>query len=713
MAPRTQRATCGPHALAMLIVAVVVLVPRTGSRPPMLPDSAAENRRPADRLRTLPLAFEPNRGQTDLRFQYLARGRGAVLLLSPAGLTIKLHRSEKLRARERGYAEREGTSVSLGLTLVGANHRARAVPRHELRGKVHHLVGSDPVQWRTNLPTYARVEYLDVYPGIDVAYYGSGDRVEYDLVVRAGADPRQITVRFPGAEQLKVQADGNLLVQVRGAAVRQGRPMVYQQRGETREQITCRYVVRGRDAVGFELGRYEVDEPLVIDPVLDYSTYLGGGSYDFANAITVDATGNVYLAGDTRSPDFPIANPLQNTLHGEHDAFVMKLGADGEGPIYSTYLGGASGGDQELAHSVAVDTFGHAYVTGVTDAPDFPTTPGAYDRVCGGGDPLCENGTPDVFVAKLSPDGSALEYSTYFGGSSTDRGRSIAVDDQGRAYVAGFTISTDLPVSPWAVDRTCDSCSSQVSEAFIIKLDPEASALEFCTYLGGSNDDDALALALDRVGQVYVAGRTLSQNFPTRNPLQPFLKGGADMFVSKIDPIGSSFIYSTYLGGSDLDEAYGIAADREGRAYVVGDASFFDFPTTGDAFQRSWMGWTDAVAVRIEPFGQSLEYSTYVGGKGADVAKGLAVDSSGQAYVCGVTQSVDFPLANPVQAAHGGGDWDVFVLKLNAGATALVYSTFLGGVRDDACNSLALRPAREAMVAGYTHSADFPVTPDA
>jgi beta-propeller repeat-containing protein len=445
--------------------------------------------------------------------------------------------------------------------------------------------------------------------------------------------------------------------------------------------------------VGFVVGAYKADRPLVLDPVLVYSTYLGGSDRDFGYGIAVDRLGNAYVTGYALSSDFPTANALQAENAGSADAFVMKLNAAGSALVYSTYLGGSG---EDAGIGIGVDAFGAAYVVGATASTDFPTANALQVEFAG---------FPyDGFVTKLNAAGSALVYSTYLGGSDADNVIGIALDSSGNAYVTGYTFSTDFPTR-----IPLQPANAGSYDAFMSKLNAAGSALVYSTYLGGNGEDVAYGIAVDGSRNAYVGGYTFSIDFPTRNPFQPENAGGADAFVTRLNAEGSGLVYSTYLGGSGFDSAAGIAVDASRHAYVTGDTSSTTFPTR-NAFQPENAGFNDAFVTRLNAEGSGLVYSTYLGGSGGDVGRGVAVDGSGNAYVTGDTSSTTFPTRNAFQPENAGGA-DAFVTKLTTstvGWSALVYSTYLGGNGLDLGRGIAVDASGNAYVTGETTSTNFP-----
>ena len=741
----------------------------------------------------LPLSFVANHGQSDGSVKFLSRGNGYTLFLTANEAVLTLRRSQESEVRSQNPSRARQQAVNpqitqitpivtpeaarslpsapsaksveepsgsspvtrhssllhtvLRMKLVGANPNPEVTGENELPGKSSYFIGNDPSKWRTNVPTYAKVKYEEVYPGIDLVYYGNPGapgQLEYDFVVAPGADPRAIRLAFPSVgshgtsfvpwvlgrneperahgiksmpwlPQLRIDAQGDLVLEAsEGSELRLHQPVIYQEIGGpvpagrgARQRIGGNFVIfdatanEGGREVGFEVAQYDASKPLIIDPVLVYSTYLGGSNSDSAAGITVDASGNVYVTGNTVSTDFPTASPLQSNCNncfpgspGSSDAFVMRLNAAGSAVVYSTYLGGS---DSDISFGIAVDPSGNAYVTGRTRSTNFPTA-----------SPFQGTSRPgsEVFVAKLNPTGNALVYATYLGGSVDDFGYGIAVDSSGSAYVTGGTSSTDFPTA-----NPFQGALGGFIDVFVAKLSPAGNALVYSTYLGGSNEDTPFRIAVDSSGNAYVTGDTLSANFPTANPLQSACNncspGSLDAFVAKLSAGGNALLYSTYLGGSRNEFGTGIAVDSTGNTYVTGLTRSADFPTAGP-LQAVLGGPGDAFVAKLSAAGNALVYSTYLGGSGLDIGWDIAVDSSGSAYVGGGTSSTNFPTANAFQAAYGGGDSEAFLAKLNAAGSALVYSTYLGGSVFDSASGIAVDSSGNAYLTGTTRSSNFP-----
>jgi Bacterial Ig-like domain (group 3)/Beta-propeller repeat/Transmembrane protein 131-like N-terminal len=628
-------------------------------------------------------------------------------------------------------AEVDATGGALRMKLRNANPAAKVTGEDELAGTSNYFIGKDPAKWRTKVRTYAKVKYEGIYPGIDLVYYGNQRQLEYDFIVAPGANPHRIAFDVHGAKRIRRDARGDLVLTMKMGEdeIRWHKPVVYQEKNGTRQEIAAQYAITDGNRVGFELAKYDVSKALYIDPLI-YSTYLGGSNYDSGRAIAVDASGNAYVTGKTSSTDFPVTSgAFQTTRSGYEDVFVTKFNPTGSALVYSTYLGGSgSAGDGDIAAGIVVDGSGNAYVIGTTYSSDFPTTPGAFQTTR-----TTQSGYEgDAFVTKINPTGSALVYSSYLGGSSYNFGEGIAVDSAGSAYLTGGTDSTDFPITPGAFQTTPRGGTN----GFVTKFNPTGSALVYSTYLGGSGGpvgvDHGFGVAVDSSGNAYVTGVTDSKDFPTTpGAFQSACDGGGwncspNAFVTKFNPTGSGLVYSTYLGGTDIDWGMGIAVDSSGNAYVAGTTYSQDFPTTSGGFQTTCGGgannyshcW-DAFVTKINPDGSALVYSNYLGGTNDDWGIDITVDNSGQAYVIGYTESTDFPTKYPLQPSILGGV-GAFVAKIDPDGSALAYSTYLGGGVGPALDyegiyymvepalGIALDSSGNAYVTGQTCSYNFP-----
>ncbi len=649
-------------------------------------------------LARLPMRFEANQGQAPATLKYLARGEGYGVGLGRSRVQISLE-----RRTSRGTRERE----ILGIDLVGASSAAKIEPRGRLAGRSNYMIGNDPDGWRSGVPSYREIAYRQLYPGIDLVFHGNRNRLQYDFVVAPSGDPDAIRLAFPGTDDFEIDAQGDLLLRTGGAVVRQRKPFVYQEVNGEKLEVEGRYIESASSdgtsppQIGFVIAAYDRGRELVIDPVLIYSTFLGGGELDEAYAVAVDAEGSPYVTGRTFSPfGFPTENPLQDETGGlgTADVFITKLSPDASELVYSTYLGGQG---EDEAYGIAVDFEGSAYVTGRTSSQlSFPTK-NPFQAGSGG--------SVDAFVTKLGPDGDALVYSTYLGGQESDEGFDIAVDSAGSAYVTGGSVSS----LSFPTINAFQPMNAGGVDAFVAKLHPDGDALVYSTFLGGGELDQGFAIAVDDAGSAYVTGRTFSPlGFPTMNPIQEAAAGpgSAEAFVAKLTPNGTALSYSTYLGGEDEDEAFDIAVDQAGSAYVTGRTlSGQSFPTA-NSFQRDGRGCYDGFVTKLNPAGNGLVYSTHLGGGDCDEACSIAVDENARAFVTGRTLSArGFPVVFPVQTA-GNGSWDAFVSSFNQAGTALEYSTFVGGQEADEGLGIAVSPGGSAFVVGRTLSAaSFPV----
>jgi len=599
-----------------------------------------------------------------------------------------------------GYFSTNQVLLTLGqssfrLSFPGANP-APALEGIRATGARINFMRGDRRDWRTGLPAYGGIAYRNIFPGIDLVYSVSADSLKSDFYLAPGSDPSEIHMQYDGVGLVRVDEAGALVLAGSRGELRENAPVIYQEMAGTRRDVEGSFKIWPDGTVGFRLGPYDRTQPLVIDPVLSYSTYLGGSSMDALTSIAVDGAGNAYVAGWTVSSDLPTVNPVHSQNGGGVDAFVAKLGPGGNSLIYCTYLGGR--GD-DRAFGIAVDSSGDAFVTGWTSSAAFPTASPMQSSIAG---------AKDAFVAKLNPAGNALIYSTYLGGANTDSGYAIAVDSSGNAYVAGGTYSSNFPV----LSAYQNSLKGQ-QNAFVTKLSPSGSLLH-STYLGGNGSDSAAGIAVDSAGNAYVTGGTTSTSFPTASPVQAANGGNQDAFITKLNPSGNALIYSTYLGGSgggagSVEAGTGIAIDATGAAYVVGSTNSANFPVTTGVLQSTYLGGgSDAFVAKLNPAGSALVYSTYLGGSSMDIGGGIAVDFVGNAYVTGYTASADFLSLRGFQAGNAG-TYNAFATKLNPSGTAVVWSTYLGGSASDAGYGIAADAFGSAYVVGLAQSSNFPL----
>jgi RHS repeat-associated protein len=657
----------------------------------------------------MPLPFEANAGQTDPSVNFISHGPGFGLFLQPAGATFAFARpgqtpgAATLTATTDGNGTLGTTAGSItedvvAMSYVGANASPQVLALNQLPGHSNYFSG-DSSQWISNVNQYGEAVYKNLYPGIDAVYYGTANRqLEFDFNVAPGADPTAVQLGFQGVNSLSLDPQGNLDLSVGSLDAQRtiviNNPVVYQTLNGVKTPVTAGFTLTGNNTVGFSVGSYDSTQPLVIDPSLGFSTYLGGSGNDDGYAIAADAAGNSYITGVTSSTNLPNAI---GTYNSNGDAFVSKLNAIGQ-IVYSSYLGG-SGSDQ--GGGIAVDPSGDVYVTGTTTSNNFPVSPGAYQMTLTGGQ--------DAFVTKLNATGDTLLYSTYLGNLDAV-GTAIAVDESGSAYVTGLT-NGSFPTTTGAFQTT----SGGGQDAFVTKLNATGTGLTYSSYLGGSGSDTGSGIAVDASGNAYVAGYTNSTNFSTTTGALQTSNGGgtSDAFVSKVNAAGTSLTYSTYLGGSGSDQANAIAIDPSGNAYVTGLTTSTNFPTTTGAYQTTLGSATQSVFVtKLNATGTGKVYSTYLRGSVAsetDSGSGIAVNAAGNAYVAGITNSTSFPTTTGAfQTSYGGGSDDAFVTRLSTDGTALSYSNYLGGSGDDEAMGIALDPLGNAYVTGFTNSTNFP-----
>jgi hypothetical protein len=614
---------------------------------------------------SLPLRFEPMRAN-DGSMRFVARGANYAIAVSAQGAHLAF-----------GAAQ-------LDLRFVDADRGAvlEGVARDATR--IHRIRDGDRRD-DVDVPAYARVAASRVYPGIDIVFHGRGRELEYDVVVAPGADLSRFAFRIEGSDSVALNEAGDLLIASGGETVVLPHPVAWQENGEARHPVASDFSLDADGCVHIRVGDYDPTRALLIDPVVSYATFVGGASFEQGTAIAVDKAGNAYVTGYTGSTDFPLANALDRSLgrKGDVDVFVSKLNAAGTGLVWSTYLGGAKGTDRAIG--IAVDADGSVYVTGQTSGTDFPTSANAWQKAVTGG---------AGFVAKLTPAGNALAYSTYVAGATPS---AIGVDAAGSAYVTGSATSSFV-TTPNAL-RTATGNPGGAT-GFVLKLDANGAAPHFATFLGGSGGDDGTSLALDAQGNAYVGGWTTSSDFPVRNAFQSARSGGKDGFVAKLANDGAALVYSTLLGGALDDAVNAIAIDGAGNAYVAGETYSSDFPVK-DGFQRVKAGRNlvdssvgNAFVVKLAPAGSGVVYASFLGGEvcetpcqllfgplpqyQADAAYAIAVDAEGHAYVGGIARSYTFPLVDSASPGKQQDNEDsAFVAKVAISGRSLLWSTFL------------------------------------
>ncbi len=646
-----------------------------------------------------PLVFEKNVGQAGAGIDYVARG---------AGFAVFLGDGEAAIVRTSGS---KGSGTPVRMRLEGVKESTSPEESGPLGGRTHYLIGSDPSTWQTNIRLWERVRYRQVYPDIDLVYYGHDGRLEFDFVLQPHADPAQIRLSFPSRNP-RLGQDGELLLADSSNALHLRPPTIYQPGpGGGRREVAGNYRLNPDGSVGFTVGDYDADQQLIIDPILDWASYLGGLGDDTPTAIAMDSAGDIYVAGTTTSANFPTSGGLQQAINAGgfvvSDVFVAKFDGDSRELVYSSYLGGR-GDDAGL--SVAVDAEGAVLIAGTTSSSDFPLLQ-PHQSVYANADDLIGS---DAFLTKLDATGSSLVYSTYLGGSGLDTGQAVTVDSAGNAILAGVTSSLDLAVVNAFQPAHGGGAPPTPLDALLAKFDPNGEAM-FVSYFGGSADDAGSGVAVGPANEILLVGVTESSDLPLVAPLQGTNGGGQDAFLARFDPTGQMLRHSTYLGGSGDDKASATALDSAGNAFLTGVTGSSDFPIAGpiqeDLGNAGGIG-LDAFVSSVSADGTTLNYSTFVGGSGSDVGHGIRVGEDGAAYVAGETDSLDFPTRQAQQLAHAGST-DGFVVRLSPGGTTLDYSTLLGGSGADAASSLVVDDVGAVYTVGPTFSADSPLTIDA
>ena len=658
-----------------------------------------------------PVVFVENQGQWEGAFSYRARFGPMAVFLEGRGWAFTLTEyKEKTRDAGDPSADREvrelesGRGLAMRMRFVNGAGASIPVPEQRLPGVHHYFLGDDPARWRSDVPLHGSVRMAGLYPGVDVRARSADGHFEYDLLVDPGADLTSVQVEVEGAEGLRIDADGALIMETMLGPVRQPVPKTWQvtARGERRE-VACCYVLLDEQRFGFRAAGWDRDHALVVDPGLIWSTFLGESGWDDARAMSLGPTGSVTVAGTTASPMFPTTpGAYDTTQNGASDAYVTRLDGTGGSMLWSTFLGGS--GD-DYVRALELDSTGAVNLVGATDSTTFPTTSGAYATT--------HNGAYDAFVTRLDGTGSSLLWSTFLGGNANETAYALALDPSGAVAVAGNTWSTTFPTTSGAYDTTYNGPSSDI---FVTLFDATGGSLLWSTFLGGSDWEGAYALALGPSGAVTVAGETGSSTFPTTSgAFDTTYNGGfRDVFVTRLDATGSSLMWSTFLGGSDSEIASSLALDNSGAVNVAGDTQSSAFPITPGAFDTTYNGGLrDAFVTRLDATGSSLLWSTFLGGSASDGASSVALDISGAVTVAGDTQSSAFPTTPAAYSTTHNGVLDAFVARLDGTGSSLLWSTFLGGSGVDRAYALALDPSGAVTVAGETESSSFPTTPGA
>jgi hypothetical protein len=713
----------------------------------------------------LPLSFEANRGQAPSPYGFVAHGPGYALGVAPSEVALTLHSPGSKPSDSKSFLDRQfakwlpaegGRTSEVHLRLTGGNPEAAITGLDELPGRSNYFIGNDPSQWRIQVPQYRRVRMAGVYPGTDLVFYGNPRQLEYDFQVQPGADPSQIRFAISGAQAVSLDAAGNVVLETTAGELRLKSPVAYQKIAGNRQAVESRFRMLASGEIGFKLGPYDATQPLVIDPVLVYSVLVDGNQGSEVLGITVDGNGNAYITGNTCSTDFPTtAGPLQSGHTGFsffcEDVFVMKLDPTASSLIFSDFIGGSGA---ESGTRLTLDNSHNIYVVGLTASSNFPTSATAVKRQLGTQQPSCPLvagiGSPcfDAFALKLSADGSTLLYSTLLGGSYTDIATDVKVNSNLEAYVVGVTMSSNFVPQPNGLQTTfggglCQQSLRPCADIFLVKLNADGSAAPYVTYFGGNGEESAAAMILDGSGNVYIAGS--SENVATSQvqtttiiPPSGGVPGGdCEVWVGKLNPgnpPNQQLIYSTVIQGENDEGASDLKVDANGFAYVVGATSSPHFPTTSGVFQPSFGGPSsntfcqaeeltsvlapacgDAFVLKLDPNGQSLTFSTFLGGSDVDDASGIAFDSQGHIWLVGRTASADFQLSPQPQGTYytlSSPSSAGYLAEISSDATQVLFATLLeSGSGLSRANVIFMDTADNAWITGISGDFTFPITP--
>ncbi|MDP4114805.1 MAG: SBBP repeat-containing protein [Bacteroidota bacterium] len=659
--------------------------------------------------------FIQNTGQWPSEVKYLAKVGGMNAWITNSGVVYdyyKINRnysqqqSPKLTPDKQSELEQSNTSIKghiVKMQLVDVNVNAVCTGDNRQEGYYNYFLGNDQTKWAGNVPLYGNVAVNEIYPKINVKYYFDGNNIRYDYIVKPGADISRLKMKFEGQESVRVNESGELVIKTSLGEVTNGKLYSYQNDNGKEKEVFCKFAQDTDGSVNLAINDYDKTKDLIIDPLI-YSTFIGGSNDEWGSSISTDAIGNAYITGSTISTDYPTtAGAYQTTIGSSYDIFVTKINPTGSALVYSTFIGG-SGSD--AGASILTDANSNVYVTGSTKSSNYPTTTGALQTTFGGGQ--------DVFVTKLTPEGSGLIFSTFIGGSLSDYSTAMAMDTGGNIYLTGQTVSANYPITPGAYQTTLSGGYTS-GDAFITKLNPSGSALIFSTFIGGSSLEKSASIAVDTYGNSYITGLTLSSDYPTTPGAFQTTSGGGtyatDVFVTKLNSGGSALVYSTYIGRDKDEGGRSIAIDAGGNAFITGYTTSPNYPTTPGAFQTTLNGYlTDAFVTELNASGSTLVYSTLIGGNNEEYANSIFVDAGGSVYIAGSTRSENYPITPGANQTTFGGSVDVFVTKLNTTGSSLVYSTYIGGSDGDGGASIVIDNNGNAFITGNTLSTNYPVT---
>ena len=649
--------------------------------------------------------FIENKGQWDSEVLYLARIGGMHYWITKSGVVYDVF---KIEINHQEFLENGEPNPEFGLPkshighifsgkFVDANKEIGNKPNFMNEAYYNYFIGNDESKWQSYVKLYGEVTIENIYDNIDVRYYFDEGSVRYDYIVKPNGNPNDIRIAFEGQDGLRINENGELEFTTNVGTIEHNKLYAYQNSGTSNQKIECKFIDLGNNTIGLSVGNYDASKELIIDPIV-FASYIGSSSYDYSHSVTIDGEGCAIITGYTYTSNYPTTTGAYDTSLSGYDAFVSKFNSTGSGLVFSTFLGGTS---SEYGYGgIDTDPNNYVYVVLVTYSSNFPVTSGCYDN--------SYNGSYDLAVVKLNPSGSALSYSTFLGGSSSEYPYAgIRVDENGYAYVSGYTSSSNYPTTSGCYDNSYSS-----TDVFVTKLNTTGSALSYSTYLGGTSSDYGYGIDIDANGNAYVTGYTYSSNFPTTSGCYDNSYNSTDIFVTKFNSTGSSLSYSTYLGGTSSDYAYGIAVSTDGKAYVTGYTYSSNYPTVSGCYDTYYSS-SNGIITALNAAGSALYKSTFIGYYGTQYLLGIDLDDFDEVYITGYTSSSGWPTTFDAYRPSSSGSYDAVVAKLSGDLTTLVYSTYLGGSSTDYggyYNYGSFNAGRFATT-GYTYSYNFPVTP--
>ncbi len=697
--------------------------------------------------------FIANKGQWNPEVKYLARIGGMNAWITNTGVVYDYYKLEKnidqtkmqkINPKEQIAFEVMNTTIKghvVKMEFIDGNKNITCLQNDKKEGYYNYFLSNDKSKWASFVPLYGNVELKGVYNNIDVKYYYDNGKLRYDYIAQPGADVSQIKLKYDGQDNISVNENGELILKTSIGEVTNGKIYAYQLDNGNKKEVQCKFEQRQDGTIRLKAASYDAKKELIIDPLV-YSTFIGGdasvGTYSRGNSIAIDNAGNAYIKGSAGDVHYPTTTGSYLTQLGSC-GFITKLNVNGSGLVYSTFIGTylyyplrVYGKD----NSLAIDKNGNVYVTGNT-LQDFPTTQGAFQTTYGGGSGGKDIEFGDAYVTKLNSTGSELIYSTYIGGSGDENACAIAIDTVGNAYITGTTNSVDYPITSGAFQTVYGGGSGNIftGDAFVTKLNTTGSALIYSTYIGGSNNDYSNSIAVDAAGSAYITGHTSSQDYPITSGAFQTTYGGATVtdyngnvygnaFITKLNSTGSGVIYSTYIGGNEADVSNSIAVDSGGYAYITGWTKSSNYPITKGSYQTKMISsdvaiYSEVFLTKMNSTGSDLVYSTFIGGGGyGDAGCAVTIDNIGNAYITGYTKSQIYPTTPGAFQTIYKGDVinklnDAFITELNTTGNRLIYSTYLGGSGDDLGNSIVIDDSENAYITGQTSSIDFPTTNEA